>query len=83
MFREYWSLWPFDRSVEIIIVTVIVAVVLPLWFHIFMYWTTRRRKFVGKEFYQEVNVWLGEMRRKYAIDKPQPKNRKKSPTKEP
>jgi hypothetical protein len=63
---------PFDRSVEVVAVTAIVAVVLPLCFHVFMYWTTRRRKFVGKEFYREVNVWLGEMRRKYALDKQAP-----------
>jgi hypothetical protein len=77
MYREFWH---FDHSTEVVVVTAIVAIGLPLWFHLFMYWTTRRRKFVGKEFYQEVNVWLDEMRRKYAPDKP--RKGRKPPTKE-
>jgi hypothetical protein len=82
MLRDYWSHWPFDRSVEVVIVTLIVAIILPLSFHIFMYWTTRRRKFVGREFYAEVNAWLDEKRQKFADDKRQTKPRKKAPPKE-
>jgi len=59
------DLYHFSHSFEVIIVTAFVAIGLPLCFHIFMFWTTRRRRFVGKEFYQEVNDWLGEMKRKY------------------
>jgi hypothetical protein len=47
MLREYWPFWPLDRSVEIVIATLVVAVLLPLWFHTFMFWTTRRRNFVA------------------------------------
>jgi hypothetical protein len=84
----FWLLRPFDRATGIVIVTGIVAVLLPLSFHVFMYWTTRRRKFVGREFYDEVNIWLADMQRKYTADaskstKSRKLSSKKFPVKKP
>lgn len=65
MLHEYLQYY----RLETIIMVGVITIGLPLWFHIFMAWTTRRRKFVGKEFYHEVNLWLDELKQKYAAEK--------------